>query len=139
MSRIFAKLAEVVARLTGTPWAFASAAALIVGWALVGPAFGFSDTWQLVVNTATTIVTFLMVFLIQNTQNRDNAALHAKLDDLILITHGADNKLIGSEQRSDAEIERMRSHIEELGRSAGRNGSPKAAHSRKRRKSAAKR
>ena len=124
MHKIFAKVAERVSHLAGTPWAFAAALSSIVLWAFLGPAFGFSDTWQLVINTATTIVTFLMVFLIQNTQNRDNKALHAKLDDLILMTAGADNALIEAEQLSEEEIDSLRSHIEDLRAKTSSNGSP---------------
>ena len=86
MSRIFTKFANAVSAAAGSPFAFIICAACVVVWACTGPLFGFSDTWQLMINTSTTVVTFLMVFLIQNTQNRDNGALHAKLDELIRAT-----------------------------------------------------
>jgi low affinity Fe/Cu permease len=91
----------------GSKWAFAGALFLIVGWAAVGPHFRFSDTWQLVVNTATTIVTFLMVFLIQNSQNRDARALHLKLDEIIRAIQPARNELIDIEKLSDEELDKL--------------------------------
>ncbi len=85
---------------------------MIVGWAISGPFFGYSDTWQLAINTGTTIITFLMVFLIQNTQSREGAALQAKLDELIRATHDAHNKLVALEKRPDEEVERIREEVE---------------------------
>jgi low affinity Fe/Cu permease len=93
----FASLAAFVSRAAGSPYAFALAAAVIVAWGASGPVFRYSDTWQLVINTGTTIVTFLMVFLIQNSQNRDTAALHLKLDELILANKRARNAFRGIE------------------------------------------
>ena len=90
----FGRFAQQSARAMGHPLAFVLAALIILGWGLTGPAFGFSDTWQLVINTATTIVTFLMVFLIQNTQNRESAAIQLKLDELIRTQPGAHNALL---------------------------------------------
>src|SRR6478736_6141832 len=90
----FRWLAEATSRAVGSPWAFALAALVIIGWACLGPLFHFSDTWQLVINTATTIVTFLVVFLIQNTQNRDNKAIHLKLDELIRAVEAARTRLV---------------------------------------------
>ena len=104
----FASVANLVARATGRPVTFATCLLLVIVWALSGPAFHFSDTWQLVINTSTTIVTFLMVFLIQNTQNRESAALHAKLDELIRAVEKAENRYIGLEQRSEGEIAELR-------------------------------
>jgi low affinity Fe/Cu permease len=104
LSKLFARFAGAVAHATGTPVAFALCVLVVVAWALSGPLFGFSDTWQLVINTGTTIVTFLMVFLIQNTQNRDGAAIQIKLDELIL-TSKAENEFIGIEKLSDKELE----------------------------------
>lgn len=102
--KAFTKFATKTARLTGRPLTFATCCVLVILWAVSGPVFGFSDTWQLVINTSTTIITFLMVFLIQNTQNRDSDALHAKLDELIRVT-AAHNSFIGIENLSDEELE----------------------------------
>jgi low affinity Fe/Cu permease len=112
LDRMFTIVAGRIAALAGQPLAFIVAVLLIVGWGLTGPVFGFSDTWQLIVNTSTTIVTFLMVFLIQNSQNRDAAALQAKLDELIRAMEGARNEFIGIEHRSDIEIDAIRAAIE---------------------------
>ena len=100
--------------LVGTPWAFILAAAVIVAWAATGPVFHYSDTWQLVINTGTTIVTFLMVFLIQNTQNRDARALHLKLDELIRAKKGARNRLVDLENCTDEELEDLEKEFHEL-------------------------
>ena len=100
--------------LVGTKWAFAAAIALIIGWAASGPYFHYSDTWQLVVNTATTVVTFLIVFLIQNTQNRDARAIHLKLDEIIRSIHPAHNEMIDIEKLSDEELERLSSQYEQI-------------------------
>ena len=100
--------------LVGTKWAFAAAIALIVGWAVSGPYFHYSDTWQLVVNTATTVVTFLIVFLIQNTQNRDARAIHLKLDEIIRSIHLAHNEMIDIEKLSDEELETLSSRYEQI-------------------------
>jgi len=91
---------------------------VILGWAVTGPIFGFSDTWQLVINTGTTIITFLMVFLIQNTQNRDSAAMQLKLDELIRAINGAHNGLLDLEELSDEELDKIKSRYEELARQA---------------------
>ena len=106
----FARAACAIAHLAGKPVAFLTSAALVVIWAMSGPLFGFSDTWQLVINTSTTIVTFLMVFLIQNTQNRDTTAIQIKLAELILRLNGADNKLATAEDLSDEELEQLHRH-----------------------------
>ena len=102
--------------LVGTKWAFALALLGIVGWVLTGPTFHYSDTWQLVVNTATTIVTFLMVFLIQNTQNRDAKAFHLKLDEIIRALGTASNQMIDVEKLSDEELERLAERYEGIRR-----------------------
>ena len=99
---------------SGSSWAFAVAVGTIIVWGLTGPIFKFSDTWQLVINTGTTIVTFLMVFLIQNTQNRDTAAIQIKLDELICATEGAHNALLDLEETEDRDLERIRRDYEAL-------------------------
>src|SRR5262245_1965301 len=101
MRERFAHIAVRTAHLTGAYWAFLAATLIILVWAVTGPLFGFSDTWQLVINTGTTIVTFLMVFLIQNTQNRDTVALQLKLDELIRAIDAASNELIDIEESSE--------------------------------------
>ena len=98
-------MADQVTRWTGTPWTMGIAVLVIVAWAVTGPIFNFSDTWQLVINTGTTIVTFLMVFAIQTSQNREAAATQLKLDELIRATKGARNRLIDEEHRTQAEVE----------------------------------
>jgi low affinity Fe/Cu permease len=121
----FAQFARSTARSTGHPYAFVAAVLVIVSWAVTGPIFGFSDTWQLVVNTGTTIVTFLMVFLIQNTQNRDAQAMQVKLDELIRAVEGAHNAMLNLEESDDTELEKVRKRYAALGaqaREAVQNG-----------------
>ena len=108
----FGRTATAVSDLAGSAWAFTVALAVILTWAVTGPIFGFSDTWQLVINTGTTIVTFLMVFLIQNTQNRDAKATQLKLDELIRAIGNARNQLIGAETEPEEEIEREKRSVE---------------------------
>ena len=103
----FRHFARKSSEVLGSPWAFISAIFIIVVWGLTGPAFHFSDTWQLIINTGTTIVTFLMVFLIQNTQNRDAKAVHLKLDELIRAVQGARNQLVDLEKLSDDELKKL--------------------------------
>jgi len=110
----FQVLATRASFYLGTKWAFAIAIAIIVTWALLGPLFKFSDGWQLVINTATTIVTFLMVFLIQNTQNRDARAIHLKLDEIIHAIRAAHNDMIDIEKLSDAELEALAKKFEQI-------------------------
>ena len=110
----FTSFAKWTAKATGRPATFALAAGVIVVWAITGPLFGFSDTWQLVINTGTTIVTFLMVFLIQNTQNRDTEALQIKLDELIRVTKGAHTVLLDLEELNDRQLDQIRDTYEEL-------------------------
>jgi low affinity Fe/Cu permease len=115
---IFSRFAKWVARTTGRSSAFVTACMVTLGWAVSGPLFHYSDTWQLTINTGTTIVTFLMVFLIQNTQNRDSEAMHIKLDELIRCSAGGHNSLLDLEQLTQEEIDRMRARYETLARSA---------------------
>ena len=113
--RVFARRSSAT---LGSAWAFAAAILIIIVWGATGPTFHFSDTWQLIINTGTTIVTFLMVFLIQNTQNRDSAAVHLKLDELIRTVAGAHNALLDLEELTETDLERLRSRYESLGRTA---------------------
>jgi low affinity Fe/Cu permease len=107
MNEVFRKFAHRASEIVGSPWSFVVAAAIIVIWAVSGPIFHFSDTWQLVINTSTTIVTFLMVFLIQNTQNRDAKAIHLKLDELIRAMEQARDNLVDLEDLSDEELAKL--------------------------------
>jgi len=112
-SGLFARLSNVTAVWTGTPAAFLIALAIVLIWVVTGPLFNYSDTWQLVINTGTTIVTFLMVFLIQNTQNRDTKALQIKLSELIVALKGADNKIASIEDASDQDLSDAHDKIRE--------------------------
>ncbi|MEW6155926.1 MAG: low affinity iron permease family protein [Verrucomicrobiota bacterium] len=114
MNDAFRVFAQHASHIVGTPTAFILAFVILLAWAIAGPWFGFSDTWQLIINTGTTIVTFLMVFLIQNTQNRDALALHLKLDELIHAMKGARNQLVNLEELSDEELARLQKEFERL-------------------------
>lgn len=114
----FTQFAKYTAHKSGRPVAFISAVAIIVIWAMTGPLLGFSDTWQLVINTGTTIVTFLMVFLIQNTQNRDSEAIQVKLDELIRVMKGAHTVLLDLEELDDCELDKIRKRYQELAQKA---------------------
>ena len=122
MHDTFRKFAATISHMTGSPWAFLIAFAVIVVWASLGPPFEFSDTWQLVINTGTTIVTFLMVFLIQNTQNRDAKAIHLKLDELIRSIKSARNRLIDLEDLSDEELKSLEQEFRRMRESSPREG-----------------
>jgi low affinity Fe/Cu permease len=115
---IYARVAKAVSRVAARPGVFLLAVAVIVVWIVTGPIFGYSDTWQLVINTGTTIVTFLMVFLIQNTQNRDTAAIQLKLDELIRATQGAHNALLDLEELDERQLDAFRSKYEALAAAA---------------------
>ena len=110
----FVHFAQWVSHATGRPIAFLLALSSIVLWGFTGPLFGYSDTWQLVINTATTIITFLMVFVIQNTQNRDTASMHIKIDQLIRVTQKARNVLLNLEELDDGELERLHRNFQKL-------------------------
>ena len=107
----FVRFATGASRFSGKPATFMVALAIVVGWAVSGPIFGFSDTWQLVINTGTTIITFLMVFLIQNTQNRDTMALQLKLSELVLAMRNAENRFASAEDLSDDELEKLHEEL----------------------------
>jgi low affinity Fe/Cu permease len=117
--RVFAHRSSVI---FGSAWAFTGAILIIVVWALTGPTFHFSDTWQLIINTGTTIVTFLMVFLIQNTQNRDAKAVHLKLDEIIRAIKGARNELVDLEKLSDEDLDKLEKQFERLRKRAHHDG-----------------
>ena len=114
----YARISKAIAHVTGRPGTFVLACLVILVWIVSGPVFAFSDTWQLVINTGTTIVTFLMVFLIQNTQNRDTTAIQLKLDELIRATNGAHNALLDLEELDEAALETFRAKFEALARDA---------------------
>ena len=113
----------------GSSWAFIVALSVIVIWAATGPLFGFSDTWQLVINTGTTIVTFLMVFLIQRTQNKDALALHLKLNEIVAALEGASNRLIDVEDLTEGEIQTLHNHYQKLAAMAKRDSKLTVSHS----------
>ena len=127
MRKAFTQFANKVSEWAGSPYAFFICVFFVVAWSLTGPLFGFSDTWQLVINTSTTIVTFLMVFLIQNTQNRDNGALHAKLDELIRAMVDADNEYIGIEHLTDMELKVILRKVEQNAHRLHRDREQRAA------------
>lgn len=127
MNRLFTRVAGTIAMLAGKPLTFILALTCVIAWALTGPLFAFSEVWQLVINTATTIVTFLMIFLVQNTQNRDASAMQAKLDELLRAVAEARQDFIGIEHLTDVEIEGIRARLEEdEGRGTGREPSHEA-------------
>jgi low affinity Fe/Cu permease len=129
VSSTFRKAANAAATAVGSSWAFAAAALIVLVWGATGPLFHYSDTWQLVINTGTTVVTFLMVFLIQNTQNREARITQLKLDELIRAVAGARNSLVDMEHMSDEELARLQSEFEALCHQA-------AVHRKKRRSNA---
>jgi low affinity Fe/Cu permease len=122
VSDVFRVFARHSSMILGSAWAFAGAVLVIAVWLLTGPTFHFSDTWQLIINTATTIITFLMVFLIQNTQNRDAKAVHLKLDEMIRALKGARNKLVDLEDLSDEELKKLEEQFQRLRKKAEHNG-----------------
>lgn len=114
MHELFRKFSQGMSQAVGSSWSFMLAVTIVGVWALTGPLFRYSDTWQLVINTGTTIITFLMVFLIQNTQNRDAKAIHLKLDELIKGVSGARTKLVDLEDLSDKELEELQAEFKQL-------------------------
>jgi low affinity Fe/Cu permease len=125
----FRVIARKSSNVLGSAWAFTVALLIIVVWGLTGPIFGYSDTWQLIINTGTTIVTFLMVFLIQNTQNRDAKAVHLKLDELIRALTGARNKLVDLEELSDEELKKLEQEFKRVSEKASSAKETKAGQS----------
>jgi low affinity Fe/Cu permease len=125
----FEDLSAAVTRWTGSTPAFACALAVVVGWAVLGPVFHFSNTWQLVINTGTTIVTFLMVFLIQRTQNKDALAIHLKLNEIVAALDGASNRLIEVEALSEKDLQTLKCHYGELVELARKEGDLAHSHS----------
>lgn len=123
----FAAFARHSSRVLGSAWAFTIALLIIVAWGLTGPTFHYSDTWQLIINTGTTIVTFLMVFLIQNTQNRDAKAVHLKLDELIRALKGARNKLVDLENMSEEDVKKLEEEFASIHKKAD-HAAHKAEH-----------
>ena len=135
MREAFRRFATRTSEWVGTPAAFVIGLALIVLWGLTGPLFGYSDSWQLVINTATTIITFLMVFLIQNTQNRDAAALHLKLDELLRGVEGARTRFVDLENLSEAELEELRDEFQRIHEHAARQDEEAVTRVKRRRRS----
>ena len=121
MKELFRKFAQTTSLAVGSSWSFILATLVILVWAATGPLFHFSDTWQLVINTSTTIITFLMVFLIQNTQNRDARAIHLKLDELLRGVEGARTHLVDLEALSDAELDRLQAQFKRIRRAEGKD------------------
>ncbi|WP_297933750.1 low affinity iron permease family protein [uncultured Brevundimonas sp.] len=130
MEKLFNHFANTTAKVAGRPWTFILCLLLVLVWAATGPVFKFSETWQLVINTGTTIITFLMVFLIQNTQNRDAAAMHAKMDELIYAVKKADAGFIGIEHLTDKELAVILAEVERRGRDIHAGRPARAVRSR---------
>jgi len=126
MNELFRKFAQKTSQIVGTSWAFILAVLIIVVWGVTGPMFHYSDTWQLVINTGTTIITFMMVFLIQNTQNRDAKAIHLKLDELIKGVKGARTGFVNLEELSDKELERLQQEFAKLQKKVDHKDRPSA-------------
>ncbi len=122
MNNLFRKFASKTSEVVGSSWAFMAAVVILLVWALTGPMFAYSDTWQLIINTGTTIVTFLMVFLIQNTQNRDAKATHLKLDELIKATKGARNYMMDLDKLSDKQLRQLEEEYKRICATADESG-----------------
>ena len=121
MNELFRKFSQATSQIVGSSWAFIIAVLIILVWAITGPLFHYSDTWQLVINTGTTIITFLMVFLIQNTQNRDAKAIHLKLDELLRGVKGARTHLVDLEALSDEELDRLQQQFKRIRHAEGKD------------------
>ena len=134
MAEIFHRFATWISEIVGTPWAFLTALLLVVLWVAAGPVFQYSDSWQLVINTSTTIITFLMVFIIQSSQNRDTKAIHIKLDELLRAVHGARTGLVNIEHLSDEDLLQLQKEFERLadGDQEVKKRTPRKTASRKR-------
>ena len=129
MEKLFTRIASTIAGAAGRPLTFILALSTVVVWGVSGPAFGFSDTWQLVINTGTTIVTFLMVFLIQRAQNKDSQAIHLKLNEIVAAMQGASNRLINVEDLTEEEVQLLHRYYRRLGELAKRDASLTESHS----------
>ncbi|RZJ96625.1 MAG: low affinity iron permease family protein [Brevundimonas sp.] len=127
MDKLFTHLASVTSKIAGRPWTFMACLGIVILWAVSGPIFKFNETWQLVINTGTTIITFLMVFLIQNTQNRDSAAIHAKIDELLHAVRSADERFIGIERLTDKELDVILQEVEGRAQRLHKQGLPRVA------------
>jgi low affinity Fe/Cu permease len=128
-ARKLERVSHLATRWTGTSWAFAIAALVVIGWLLTGPLFGYSDTWQLVINTSTTVVTFLMVFLIQRAQNKDSMAVQLKLNEIVAALEGASNRLIDIEELGEEELEVLHRHYQRLAEIAKSETDVRRSHS----------
>ena len=115
MGEIFRKFAHMISVIVGSPWTFLAALLLVIVWGFSGPAFGYSDTWQLVINTSTTIITFLMVFVIQSSQDRETKAIHLKLDELLRVIKGARTGLVNLENLSNEDLLQLQKEFERMG------------------------
>lgn len=129
LNRFFDKFSTKATKLTGSPWAFIIACGAIIIWAVTGPMFGFSDTWQLIINTSTTIITFLMVFIIQQTQNKDTTAIHLKLNELIASSKDASNQLVDAEDLTEEELQVLKKFYVKLSRLADKESDVYSTHS----------
>jgi low affinity Fe/Cu permease len=129
LNRFFDKFSTRATKITGSPWAFLIALGAIIIWAATGPMFGFSDTWQLIINTSTTIITFLMVFIIQQTQNKDTTAIHLKLNELIASNQQASNRLVDAEDLTEEELQVLKKFYVKLSSLAEKEKDIHATHS----------
>jgi low affinity Fe/Cu permease len=129
ISRAFERFSQAVTRAAGNSWAFVLAAMVVLAWVVTGPLFGFSDTWQLVINTGTTIITFLMVFLIQRSQNKESLAVQLKLNEIVAVLEGASNRLIDVEDLSEDDLRTLHAHYRKLASMAKRDADLAGSHS----------